>query len=69
MLIAIGAVKKKPVVVNNEIKIRDIVNIVLTIDQRFTDGVKIASAHKKFNEYLNDPEASIMKYETSQSLA
>ena len=43
-------------VVENEIKIRDVINVTLTLDHRFTDGARAAPLYQKFNKALQDPE-------------
>jgi pyruvate dehydrogenase E2 component (dihydrolipoamide acetyltransferase) len=57
LLITIGATNKKPLVVDNEIKIRDVINITLTLDHRYTDGARAAKVYQKFIKYLDDPES------------
>ena len=56
LLIAIGSTLKRPMVINNEIKIRDIINVSLTLDHRYTDGAKASKVYQKFVKYLHDPE-------------
>ena len=56
LLITVGSTVKKPVVVDNEVKIRDIINITLTLDHRYTDGARAAKVYQKFIKYLNDPD-------------
>lgn len=51
----VGATVKKPVVVKDEIKIRNVINVTLTLDHRFTDGARAARVYQKFTKYLNDP--------------
>jgi pyruvate dehydrogenase E2 component (dihydrolipoamide acetyltransferase) len=55
----VGATAKKPMVVNNEIKIRDVINLTLTLDHRYTDGARAAPLYQKFIKYLNDPETCL----------
>lgn len=69
MLATIGAAKKKPMVVNDQILIRDVVNVTLTLDHRYTDGARSMALYKTFCDYLNDPEAAVAKYENSTTKA
>lgn len=54
-MITIGAEAKKPVVMEDEIKLRDMINITMTVDNRFINEIKAANVYKKFTNYLNDP--------------
>ena len=42
--------------INDEIKVRDIISVTITLDGRYTDGPRAASTYKKFVNYLNDPD-------------
>eukprot|EP00826_Nyctotherus_ovalis_P057261 TRINITY_DN7820_c0_g1_i6.p2 TRINITY_DN7820_c0_g1~~TRINITY_DN7820_c0_g1_i6.p2 ORF type:complete len:107 (+),score=16.33 TRINITY_DN7820_c0_g1_i6:758-1078(+) len=55
LIVTIGTIVKKPLVVENEIKIRDVINITLTLDHRYTDGARAAKVYQKFIKYLDDP--------------
>ncbi len=39
----------------DEIKVRDVVFLTMTIDRRFLDGMNHAEIYKKFVAYLDDP--------------
>lgn len=56
IIITVGATLKKPMVVDNEIKIRDMINVTLTLDHRFIDGARASPMYLKFNKLLQDPE-------------
>jgi pyruvate dehydrogenase E2 component (dihydrolipoamide acetyltransferase) len=54
-ILGVGKIVKKPVVVDEEIVIRDMIPITLCIDHRVIDGGDGARFIKKFKEYLSDP--------------
>ena len=47
---------ERPVVVNNEIKIRPIMYLALSYDHRIIDGKEAVSFLKELKQYLEDPE-------------
>ena len=47
---------ERPVVVNNEIKIRPIMYLALSYDHRLIDGKEAVSFLKEIKQYLEDPE-------------
>jgi pyruvate/2-oxoglutarate dehydrogenase complex dihydrolipoamide acyltransferase (E2) component len=51
----LGVETKRPVVVNDEIKIRDVMMVNITLDNRFVDGLKATRVNQKFIKYLADP--------------
>ena len=53
--LTIGAITKKPLVVGNEIKIREVVVISMTIDHRFTDVSGAIRFIRKFQAYVSYP--------------
>jgi len=54
-LCTIGAVLKKPIVINEDIKIRECITVSFTVDHRYTDGGRAMRLLAKFRKYLNDP--------------
>lgn len=62
-MITVGATVKKPMVVDDEVKIRDVVNVTLTLDHRYTDGARAGQIYKKFRDFLHDPEGFSAKHE------
>jgi pyruvate/2-oxoglutarate dehydrogenase complex dihydrolipoamide acyltransferase (E2) component len=48
----LGSVIKKPIVVNDEIKIREILNMTLLIDHDAIDGAPMARFVKELNRNL-----------------
>ena len=56
LIVTVGATTKKPMVVDDEIKIRNVINVTLTLDHRYTDGARAAPVYQKFLRYLHDPE-------------
>ena len=55
MVIIIGAAKKRPVVIDGEIKIREIVKLSLTIDHRFCDGALGAKMARELHQVFEHP--------------
>ncbi len=54
-MVTVGNVTKRPVVVDDEIKVRDVVFLTITADRRFLGGTDHAGMYKKFTGYLADP--------------
>ena len=54
-ILGIGKITKKPIVVQDDIVIRDIMPISLSIDHRVIDGAEAGRFLNKIKEYLNDP--------------
>jgi pyruvate dehydrogenase E2 component (dihydrolipoamide acetyltransferase) len=59
-ILGIGKITKKPVVVDNEIVIRDILPLSLTFDHRIIDGADGGRAMRAFKKYLKDPLLLLM---------
>lgn len=57
LVITVGSTVKKPLVVDNEVKIRDTINVTLTLDHRYTDGARAAGVYQKFIKYLDNPDS------------
>lgn len=55
-ILAVAGISKKPVVYNNEIVIRDMMNITGSFDHRVIDGAIGAPFLQKIKELLEDPE-------------
>ena len=60
-ILGVGAVKKRPVVINDAIAIRPIMYLSLTIDHRLIDGAMGSQFLEKIREYLEnyDPEMTV----------
>ena len=60
-ILGVGAVKKRPVVINDAIAIRPIMYLSLTIDHRLIDGAMGSQFLEKVREYLEnyDPEMTV----------
>lgn len=56
LVITVGAKMRKPIVVDEKIEIRDIINVTLTLDHRYTDGANATILYKRFIEYLKNPD-------------
>lgn len=56
LLIVIGAIREKPWVEKGEVVVRPVMNIGVTFDHRFMDGVHASIMAKKFKEFFADPE-------------
>ncbi|MGI4775674.1 MAG: pyruvate dehydrogenase complex dihydrolipoamide acetyltransferase [Janthinobacterium lividum] len=54
-IIAIGANSKRPVIINDEIKIANIVDVTLSCDHRVVDGVVGANFLTAFKKYIEQP--------------
>lgn len=54
-ILGIGRITKKPVVVDDEIVIRDILTVTLAIDHRVIDGADAGRFLNKLKEYLKNP--------------
>lgn len=54
-ILAVGAIEKTPVVVDDEIAIRPIMNLTLTYDHRVVDGAPAAQFLKQVKTYLENP--------------
>jgi len=42
-------------VVDEEIKLRELINVTMIMNYKFVNEVKAARAYKKFTSYLEDP--------------
>jgi len=60
-ILGIGKIVKKPVVVNDEIVIRDIIHISLTFDHRIIDGADGGRFMLYYKKYLNNPLLLLME--------
>ena len=43
-------------VVNDEVLVRDVISVTLTLDHRYTDGNRASGIYQKFVKYLHDPD-------------
>lgn len=59
-ILGIGKIISKPIVINNEIVIRDVVTLSLTFDHRIVDGADAAKFLKKYCQLINDIEMLLM---------
>jgi pyruvate dehydrogenase E2 component (dihydrolipoamide acetyltransferase) len=55
-ILGIHEIKKRPVVIDNDIVIRDIMNIALSFDHRLIDGHIGAAFAKEIKRFLEDPK-------------
>ncbi|WP_101843558.1 dihydrolipoamide acetyltransferase family protein [Halobacillus sp. Marseille-P3879] len=60
-LMAFHKTKRAPVVVNEEIVIRDVMNISFTFDHRVADGAQSAAFVNLFIDYIQHPEKMLIK--------
>lgn len=56
VFVTMGVIHKEAVVIDDEIKIKNVCNIVFSIDERIGEGMKFGSALKTFKYYLENPE-------------
>ena len=54
-ILAVGAIKKTPVVVNDEIVIRPIMALQLSFDHRIVDGGPAAQFLVRIKEFIEEP--------------
>ncbi len=54
-ILGMGAITKKPVVIDDEIEVRDMFPVSLTVDHRIIDGGDAGRFMVKLREYLSDP--------------
>ena len=54
-ILAIGAIKKTPVVVDDEVVIRPIMSLTLSYDHRIVDGAPAAQFLAAIKRYLEQP--------------
>jgi len=54
-ILALGAIKKTPVVVNDEIVIRPMMSITLSYDHRIADGAPAAEFLVRIKEFIEEP--------------
>jgi len=59
LMVTVGHSKKRPVVEENEIKIRNTIDVTLSLDHRYTDGARAMVIYNRFVQYLHDPEKMI----------
>eukprot|EP01095_Lingulamoeba_sp_RSL-Kostka_P014902 TRINITY_DN666_c0_g1_i1.p1 TRINITY_DN666_c0_g1~~TRINITY_DN666_c0_g1_i1.p1 ORF type:complete len:301 (-),score=111.96 TRINITY_DN666_c0_g1_i1:49-951(-) len=56
LLVMVGAIQKKPVVIDDEVVIRPILTVTATIDHRFMDGAQGAILANRFKEVILNPQ-------------
>ncbi|MBC7545545.1 MAG: 2-oxo acid dehydrogenase subunit E2, partial [Candidatus Sericytochromatia bacterium] len=54
-ILAVNKIQKRPVVINDEIVIRDMMYIALSFDHRVVDGAMAAAFNNQLAAYLGDP--------------
>ena len=59
-ILGVGKINKKPIVVNGEITIGDILPLSLSVDHRIIDGADAARFIMKFKEYITNPMLLLM---------
>jgi pyruvate dehydrogenase E2 component (dihydrolipoamide acetyltransferase) len=57
IVLLVGQAKKRPVVVDDRVEVREIVTLNATIDHRFCDGALLAKMVKVIKESFEDPDA------------
>ena len=60
MILAIGKAEKKPVIVNDEVKISEIMNVTLSCDHRVIDGALGSLWLNKFKSYIENPSLMLL---------
>ena len=51
-LIAVGGIKKKPAVVDDKVKVREYLHVVVTVDHDLVDGAPLARFVSRFNDLV-----------------
>ena len=59
LIVTIGKIEKRAVLEEDEIKIRNVINMTLSLDHRYTDGARAVIIYQRFYNYLHDPERMI----------
>jgi pyruvate dehydrogenase E2 component (dihydrolipoamide acetyltransferase) len=59
-ILAVGATEKRAVVINNEIKIANMMTITLSADHRLVDGATAAIFMQKLKNYIENPVSMIL---------
>lgn len=59
-ILAVSSTKKRPVVVNDTICIKPMMNITLSVDHRVIDGVKATEFINQIRDYLENPELMLL---------
>ena len=60
MILAIGKAEKKPVIINDEIQILEIMNVTLSCDHRVVDGALGSVWLNKFKSYIENPSLMLI---------
>jgi len=60
-IIGVYKIQKKPVVINDEIKIREMMGVTATCDHRMIDGAQAAKFLNKFMKYLENPQSLLLE--------
>jgi pyruvate dehydrogenase E2 component (dihydrolipoamide acetyltransferase) len=55
MILAVGAAKRKPIVVENQVKIADVIKFTLSVDHRVVDGALAAEWMQAFSKRFENP--------------
>lgn len=69
LLILLGQAKQRPVVIDGQIEIREIVTLNATIDHRFCDGALLAKMVRVIQEVFADPDAYFGEPEAAEAAA
>lgn len=56
LLLTLGAVQKKPWVIDNQVVVRSVLQIGVTFDHRFIDGIHAAQMAKELKKYFAAPK-------------
>ncbi|MAC62049.1 MAG: pyruvate dehydrogenase complex dihydrolipoamide acetyltransferase [SAR116 cluster bacterium] len=60
MILAIGKAEKKPLIINNEIQISEIMSVTLSCDHRVVDGALGSVWLNKFKSYIENPSLMLI---------
>ncbi|SFJ69997.1 dihydrolipoamide acetyltransferase family protein [Thermoflavimicrobium dichotomicum] len=62
-IIGINKMQKRPVVIEDELQIRQMIYLSVTFDHRFMDGVEVVTFINLLKKYMENPEVSLLGIE------
>jgi pyruvate/2-oxoglutarate dehydrogenase complex dihydrolipoamide acyltransferase (E2) component len=56
LLVMVGSINKEPVVINDQVVVRDMLTLTATLDHRFLDGTQAANLGRRTKEVFENPQ-------------
>ena len=56
IIVAVGKIEEKPLVIDGEVVVREVLPLTMTFDHRLIDGVGAGKMIKAITEYMVNPE-------------